>query len=420
MDLHLKNLDNDLVSKNKEQDELNKAYDGVLNNSENTVSEADNNKGLEYSICGNEGNMPTNQDTDKIAFIAESFSENNLASGGIIVNIELLKKLANLGYEIDIYSKKYSNVDNLFKNYYKISEFEKFQKNYQLILSEKGLSKSDITYIHDFSFILRLDKTCNNIFSKFLQKLLHKKKLKEYFRIKNALNDISKIIVSSNLLKEDFIKNYSVPIEKLYILPPPIQEVTKVEYRPKAQTTVFGVAANGFVNKGGFILLEALKRLKKENKKFKVKIIYEKAQKNLWLKIKLNFYGLKDYIEFLPTQKDMNNFYNSIDYCIVPSYAETFSMVASEAMAHYKPVIVSSNCGVIDYVKNNKNGFIVDYSKNKEKNLAKSLKEAINKSEKEYELLAHNAFNSVQELNLENFVSKYIEIMNEEKKNKNV
>lgn len=58
--------------------------------------------------------------------------------------------------------------------------------------------------------------------------------------------------------------------------------------------------------------------------------------------------------------------------------------------------------------------------KNKEKNLAKSLKEAINKSEKEYELLAHNAFNSVQELNLENFVSKYIEIMDVEKKNKNV
>ena len=48
---------------------------------------------------------------------------------------------------------------------------------------------------------------------------------------------------------------------------------------------------------------------------------------------------------------------------VVASKREAFGLVAPEAMQNGIPTIVSSRCGIKDFIKHNENGFIYDYDK---------------------------------------------------------
>lgn len=67
----------------------------------------------------------------------------------------------------------------------------------------------------------------------------------------------------------------------------------------------------------------------------------------------------------------MTNMYLKTDLVIVPSYEETFSMVAAEAMMMGKVCAVSDHCGIAEYIENGVNGFVFP------RNDAKALKEII-------------------------------------------
>ena len=157
--------------------------------------------------------------------------------------------------------------------------------------------------------------------------------------------------------------------------------------------------------------------LKKEKLKFKIKIIYDNYKKNFFVNFLIQIFRLKDIIEFLPKQEDMNQFYQSIDYLVVPSLIEPFGMVATEAMKHYKPVICSSICGCCDFIKENYNGFIANYNSHKERNLFLALQKALYLDEKRYKEMGQSAYESVQFLSLENFVIEYSNLLQHESEN---
>lgn len=60
------------------------------------------------------------------------------------------------------------------------------------------------------------------------------------------------------------------------------------------------------------------------------------------------------------TLDELEQIWNKIDIVVVPSYAETFSLVAAEAMMRSKICIVSNNCGISDYIVNGENGFVFE------------------------------------------------------------
>jgi len=153
----------------------------------------------------------------------------------------------------------------------------------------------------------------------------------------------------------------------------------------------------------------AIRRLKKKYKNFKVKFIIKKNKKLLAIITKV--LGIEKFAEFIPVQNDMTNFYNSIDFMLIPSIKEPFGLVVTEAMSFSKIPILSSVCGAVDLIHDNENGMIIDYSKNdKVKMLANKMEEAMLLSDEEYTKIAENANQSIKQLSWENFAQQYVNL----------
>ncbi|MGH3850069.1 MAG: glycosyltransferase family 4 protein, partial [Pseudonocardiaceae bacterium] len=73
-------------------------------------------------------------------------------------------------------------------------------------------------------------------------------------------------------------------------------------------------------------------------------------------------HGLGDRIRFYGHQKHLEQFYQAADIFIIPSYYETFSMVAYEAAATGLPIIGTPVSGVAELIGNNAAGVLVDDS----------------------------------------------------------
>ena len=91
----------------------------------------------------------------------------------------------------------------------------------------------------------------------------------------------------------------------------------------------------------------------------------------------MRLYNIHKNIEFLSYQQDLSEFYNSIDCLIVPSLEDTFNMAALEAMAHYRPVIISNNAGACEVIKEGQNGYVFDVRQNGAGNLTDRLMQFI-------------------------------------------
>ena len=138
-------------------------------------------------------------------------------------------------------------------------------------------------------------------------------------------------------------------------------------------------------------------------------------QKNFYLKLLLNLYGIKDYVEFLPSQEDMNLFYQSINCLIMPSIIEPFGMVATEALTSKIPVIVPSHSGAADVVINGKNGYVFDFAQNPAKELSKVMTIMLNLPKDTYNQMTENAYLSTQNFQAQEFTQKYFDIVQKTK-----
>ena len=339
----------------------------------------------------------------KIAFVSDVYQENELKTGGEKLNFLLIKSLFSKGYQIDLFCNKiFSNEKFYINNVYSISDFNKLKERYDLTISEKAIVDSDITYIHGHNYLYRQRMLHNNL-SLFLYKLFNKKRhlkrLNEYKKIKENINKCKKIIISSEVLKQDMIDNYGVEPSRLYIIAPPIERYKKRE-RIFNKVFTFGISALGFVNKGGYLTLKAINILRKKGYKFKVKFIY--PSKNKLVDFIINLYRIKDFCEFLPVQKSMENFYYSIDCLLMPSGIETFGMVATEALSTGCPVITGEHCGASTIIREGKNGFL--YKGNKSvKNLTKAMEKILLLSRENLIMMEDICKTSVNGLYLEDF-----------------
>ncbi len=347
----------------------------------------------------------------QIAFITDEYSEAEFSSGGVKLNFALILELIKNGYKVDIYSKKYSKKTGMANAYYNFNELvliKDLKNKYDIVLSEKGIYPSDVTYIHDHSMKYRFPIMYKSKLSRFLYRVfMHKKhsiRVKRDKLIKQNLDKTDKIIVSSNVLKQDIINNFNQDSNKLFILPPAVKQNPNAEFRAKSEFTIFGLSAVGLKRKGFYEVLKATKELRKTQKYFLVKIIYPKYKNNLLLQIYIKLNKLDKYIKFVSLQKNMDNFYETIDFMLMPSKVEPFGMVAIEAMANYKPCLTTECCGACDII-NDKNLIC------KEEDLAQNMKKLINLSIEDYEKIAKSAYEKVKDISWEKFCKSYIDIL---------
>ncbi len=345
----------------------------------------------------------------KIAFITSVYQEDCFTSGGVKLNYILLKFFNETGnFIIDVYAEKYNENVKIPHNIYNYNDFnDNVVKNYQYILSEKGIFNSDVTYLHDHTNKFR-HKFMYKKWFYFIYKIISRK---QYLnrkmidgKIQNHLKYTKKIIVSSKVLKEDYVRNYNIEPSKIYILPPPVEYKEYKTSIKNQKIFTFGLSATGFERKGGYYVLKSVAKLKKKYLNFKVKIICKKQ--NLFLKFLILYYGINRYVDFVPIQKDMSDFYDSIDCLLMPSILEPFGMVATEAMMNSKPAIVSKISGASYIINDGVNGFITN-----NKNLDEKMQQVLDMTNEEYINMCKNAYNSVVGFTCENFAKKYMEIL---------
>jgi UDP-glucose:(heptosyl)LPS alpha-1,3-glucosyltransferase len=363
----------------------------------------------------------------KLAFVINVFREDDFHSGGERVFYELVNRAVENKWVVDLYCTSYLSENNILKpkinniiflghpkNFKYPEKIENFYnevkkltdlQHYDAVISENISPVIDIGILQGHS-LLHYSKIAGN----FLEKIwfsLHKfsfinaqkKWLKTQYR---------KVIVPSIILKDELKKNFSIPDEKFVVIYPCVDAVDTDIQRNNKDLFTFGLSAPSFSKKGGKVFLKALYLLRKQGYNFRAKIIYPKFAKNLELNILLKLYGLKEFVEFLPHQKDMKKFYNSVDFVVMPSVVETFGLVALEAMSYAKPAIVSSFSGASEILGEHRAMLVFDMNNKPEKNLAEKMKYFMENPDM-YAEFSEYARSTAQKYNWQDFCNRFYE-----------
>ncbi len=312
----------------------------------------------------------------------ECFPQGGFSGGGHKVTKKLIEGLiASDKFVVDIFCKKSSIKNFDGTNSITVLNKKTFNKefknhidasNYDYILSSDILVPFANNIIHSNS---SAHKSSNGktFIQKFILNHFNAKKIKN--QKQNMTYDKAVFTVSESL-RQDYIKNFNLNPEKVFTALPATDDYA--EFTPPAQKDSFtiGSIVGGGLNKGGYLLLSSMKKLKDSS--IRAKVIFPKYHKSGLFKSVVKILGLQDKIEILPRQADMAAYYNSIDCYVLPSLNEAFGLVVTEAASNSKPSLVSSTTGVRELIVDGEDGFVFDRSKNPTKNLAQKLKEIEN------------------------------------------
>lgn len=315
-----------------------------------------------------------------IISLNECFPAKGFSGGGHKVTKNLILQLieSNL-FDIDIYSMKGSeikieginSVTVLNKKTFEKDLKEKLkQKQYNYILSSDILLPFANNVIHSNSSKHK-SKNGKNKLHQFILSIYNYKKIKKQ---ENNLPRDKAIFTVSESLKQDFANNFNIDKSRIFVCHPAVDDY--LEFTPASIKDEFtiGSMVGGGLNKGGYLLLFALRQLPK-NTKLKAKVIFPKIHKSFFFKSTVKLLGLENMVEILPKQSNMQKYYDSIDCYVLPSLNEAFGLVVTEAASKFKPSLVSSTTGVRELIIDSKNGFVFDRDKNPVKNLATKLTE---------------------------------------------
>ena len=198
----------------------------------------------------------------------------------------------------------------------------------------------------------------NSVFPIMLQKKWRMK------TIKNSLLKMNKIIFVSHQLFNAY-KDFLPVEDKGKVIPNGIdlfefQKELIPNYKLKGEFNLL-FPGGAKPSKGGDILIEALSRVREKIPGIHLYIALEVPLAHP-LRKKLKELGLINNVTFLGflEKEKYKEYLNSVDMLILPSLAEGFPLVNLEAMALGKAIIASNRGDIPDYVKNGRNGIIIE------------------------------------------------------------
>lgn len=172
---------------------------------------------------------------------------------------------------------------------------------------------------------------------------------------RNIVQGVSHLVATAPEEIEILINDYGAPPEKIALIPCGVDP--KLFYPENRQQSKKALGLTGkkvaiYVgrleeNKGLGTLLEALEILAKKNspclQDLRLIIVGGDDWSKNHLKKTLLSRGLTSWVTFVgaKSQEELPLYYRAADVCVVPSYYETFGLVAIEAMACGTPVIAS-------------------------------------------------------------------------------
>lgn len=283
--------------------------------------------------------------------------------------------------------------------------------DYDYILTDCQPTLGCCNVFHAHSILARVNSH-KFLPAKFIFYLGHLDKIRCTRKIYNSM---PKLICVSETLKKDFVENYGISPDKIIVAYPgfyqtannDLKKFRKFDY---GKPFVVGIDARGFVNKGGYVLLDALKHFRRRNPQVKIlaKIIYPKHKTNWFVRTYVKLLRLTESVKFVGLQEDMNNYYDSVNCFVSASILESFGRVIVEAMYAKIPVIVGSNVGASQIIEDGVNGFVFDASNEPAHKLALKL-ETVYKRYNTLEPLVDKAYEQSKAFTWENFAKHLFE-----------
>lgn len=204
-----------------------------------------------------------------------------------------------------------------------------------------------------------------------------------------------KLIANSNLMKDDCIKRFHIPAEKIQVIYPAID--TKTFYpRPEKREALrkrFGfpdkvivslVTSGNFKKRGLDLFTEAVESLPQE--------IRDMASFRVVGKDNANGSPL---LTFDPGLTDIENYYNAIDLFVLPARIEEFGRVVLEAMGSGLPVLTTDKVGASELLEGESRRFIIP--SHNVSALAEAMKELIQDKDLRTRLGTLNAQSALKE-----------------------
>ena len=184
-----------------------------------------------------------------------------------------------------------------------------------------------------------------------------------------ASPQLKAVICNSRMVKEEIMRHFPVPQEKLHVIysgvdletfHPRLKEAHRQSVRAQigipGDATLFLFVGSGFERKGLAALLHALASLP-PTAHLAVLGYDRRAQHYQRLAAQL---GIVDRVHFLGPQADVKPYYGAADALALPTLYDPFPNAALEALACGLPVITSTKSGAAELIREGENGFVCD------------------------------------------------------------
>ena len=349
-------------------------------------------------------------------------------TGGMSVYVlELARELGRLGHRVDIYTRVHDPADKM------IYELGRDARLIHLRAGEDGEMHKLAVYPHLPDFARRLEDFRRRnrlhydlVYSHYWLSAWAGKRLQKWWQVphmvmfhtlgavKNAvgvgakepelriktehsvINSCHRVIAATEKEKADLITYYAAPEGKISVVP---CGVNLDIFRPfdkkeaRSQLGLNGDKTAVFVGrieplKGIDRLMMAMTYLKNgcrprllvigggENSRQEVERL-KKLAEELRIADKIDFLGLIK-------QPDLPLFYSAADVCVVPSYYESFGLVALESLACGTPVVTTRVGGAENIIRHGETGYLV--ADNDPRNLADKIMLALSRSDNNEQL----------------------------------
>lgn len=335
----------------------------------------------------------------KIAFITRHYNK----SGGISRYVTELAERFAIDNEVHIFTASWKDVKNDKIIFHKIpilcSEILKNWKKYawnnvfeivSFMLNSYNIKYNEFDIVHSQGdYLGKMDlytaHSCHLAWLDIVRNrnlnLLEKIKKSSfnplhYFILKTERHSFKKskrIISISQITKREIINYYGISNGKISYIPngvdtemfnPKNKNIYRKEIRDryflKEKDFVLIFPAHEFKRKGLYQIIEALKILEKDNVYL---LVVGRDDPTPFLKLIYNS-QLKNKIIFTGETSNIAMYYAACDALVFPTSYEPFGLVILEAMSTGLPVIVSSETGASELIKDRDNGLLLKNNKN--------------------------------------------------------
>lgn len=341
----------------------------------------------------------------KIAIVLDRFLPSR---GGESYFSWLAQELSKRGHEVHIFSRVTEEMDGKGYQIHRISVW-KYPRSLRmlsfLIHSARVVQLYDFDIIHGVEGTLAMNilnphegvekaylkqefrSISNRVY--YIYKIL-KRYLSPYHYVKICIQKkqylskrVKRIIAISKMVKEDIIRYYGVPDEKVTVI---LNSVDTHRFHPKNRdwyrnetrerlgifpnAIVLLFVGNNYRLKGVEPLLRAMALLRKGFPRTPIRLLIVGRGQRWYYKRLARRIGVLDHTFFLGSVKEIERYYSASDIYVHPTFYDSCSLTVLEALASGLPVITSRFNGAADLILSNEGGRVLEDPADVEKLIA--------------------------------------------------